>query len=511
MWKHTIIFLGWNSSTNEYWLQNFVQEFNQEFDVCLMYYDHWKNWWNDIDFEKELKNLEFFINKNNIKNYSIVAKSAGFVLSLIWISKNIIKPKNIIWLWLPLEYIEFRKINIQKNLKEAFWKTNILLIHADQDPQWWIFDVRKTVSDNFPIFEIIDNTHKYDNFSFLSKIIKTFIQLHQTSDKNVIQKIEAVNIEDIIKIIESNIWYKFLLKNNWIFDVNKKIFTVQWNDKKYIFKKWKIKNLKKEIENSKILYQKINNKIIGNRKICIIPQKLYQINNDYWYLISEYVWPDYNDVFYEKINQNLKENDFLELIKLFYNHNILHKDLLPRNFIINDKNIYLFDFENITFIDSYCDIYNYNTSIFIAWYGFFDKNFIESILLKPNNNYVLNDYEKIFLEAFWLEYWLKSKEICHNILKKFSIYNRQEWLLKIDDILHSLSWILPMEIEVFLDLILLNNNQLLYKKLSNLIEISRLKLYVNKNQNELSDYIIENIRSILLGMLSNNWVISRGL
>lgn len=68
-----------------------------------------------------------------------------------------------------------------------------------------------------------------------------------------------------------------------------------------------------------------------------------------------------------------------------------------------------------------------------------------------------------------------------------------------------------MEIEVFLDLILLNNNQLLYKKLSNLIEISRLKLYVNKNQNELSDYIIENIRSILLGMLSNNWVISRGL
>jgi hypothetical protein len=96
MKKHTLILLGGNNSKSKYWIQRMNKYLQLDFSTVEFSYSHWKRDLQDIDFEQEIKRLSQFIKDNSFRNYSIVAKSAGFVLSLQGTMTNLLTPKTIV-------------------------------------------------------------------------------------------------------------------------------------------------------------------------------------------------------------------------------------------------------------------------------------------------------------------------------------------------------------------------------------------------------------------------------
>jgi cell division ATPase FtsA len=87
-----------------------------------------------------------------------------------------------------------------------------------------------------PIWDIEDNTHNYNDFKKNSNIAKAFIEIHQPQIEHKIEKIEAESILDAIKIV-NQFPQKYIFKNNWIFDIKKKIYIFSYKDKIIILKK----------------------------------------------------------------------------------------------------------------------------------------------------------------------------------------------------------------------------------------------------------------------------------
>ncbi|MDR2416519.1 MAG: hypothetical protein LBD75_08245 [Candidatus Peribacteria bacterium] len=96
MEKHTLILLGGNNSTSKAWIQKMNQHLQLDYPTVEFFYSHWEGDSHDIDFKHEIKKLSQFIKDNKLGNYSIVAKSAGFVLSLQGIIDNLLTPKTIV-------------------------------------------------------------------------------------------------------------------------------------------------------------------------------------------------------------------------------------------------------------------------------------------------------------------------------------------------------------------------------------------------------------------------------
>lgn len=78
------LFLGGNSIKNREWIKKLADEFNNP--KIILEYLHWEKENENISFEAELKRLE----KLGTGKYTIVAKSAGCVLALEAIERNII-------------------------------------------------------------------------------------------------------------------------------------------------------------------------------------------------------------------------------------------------------------------------------------------------------------------------------------------------------------------------------------------------------------------------------------
>jgi hypothetical protein len=80
MGKHIIILLGGNNLKNRDWINEISKYLKVNYITVEFFYDHWEKDLQDINFELEIKRLSQFIKDKNIINYSIVAKSAGFLL-----------------------------------------------------------------------------------------------------------------------------------------------------------------------------------------------------------------------------------------------------------------------------------------------------------------------------------------------------------------------------------------------------------------------------------------------
>lgn len=154
--------------------------------------------------------------------------------------------------------------------------------------------------------------------------------------------------------------------------INTQIFNVTYNNKKYILKN---KN-DKIYSNKKIkLLSNINDKNI------ITPKYIVKENNKTVGYLSNYIKGetiahsnlDYND----KIYYLKKTKEIIE--KLHYKYNIIHGDLHGGNIIINNKNVFLIDFDNCNIneyyikkkycleqVEKYIDNFgiNYNLDIF---------------------------------------------------------------------------------------------------------------------------------------------------
>src|SRR3989344_7218474 len=84
-----ILFAG-NSISNREWIEKVNTSIKEIFDKTVVhYYHHWQTGKEMINFARELEELR----KYNLKEYTILAKSAGIILTLKGIKENILNPK----------------------------------------------------------------------------------------------------------------------------------------------------------------------------------------------------------------------------------------------------------------------------------------------------------------------------------------------------------------------------------------------------------------------------------
>ncbi len=493
-----------------------------DYSTVEFFYSHWDEDSQDINFENEIKRLSQFIKDNKITNYSIIAKSAGFVLSLQGMCQNMLTPLTIVGYGLPIEYSIYRKINLKSLIYTASRKTNIICIQADQDPQWNLKHVEYLISDIIPVWCIKDNTHNYDKFKQMTNIAKAFVATHQPQIEHRIEKIDIESIWDAVKIVKQ-FPKKFRFKNNWIFDIEKKIYIFSFKNKNIIIKQGNINKLKKEVENASKVNQLIDKIKIGSKELIAIVPDFYNINSQKGYLISEYCGPDCNELFYQHVNKSLSTNEIIQILKQLNKASILHKNLLPRNVIVKNNKIYLIDFENVIFNKNSANkTLQFKTSILVGWRNLtkITEKEIEANIYywsdAEQNVEYLNKYEDTFKNMLGLTNTdnYQTQKLCYENIINATSYKNQLSLLKLDDILHSISGILPIEVELLIDFLLCeeyNQGSLyLYSNLSNIIKIARIKSFMEINTRQIKSFICNQIKDMILKKITkeNNklWV-----
>lgn len=516
MKKHYLIILGGNSLKNKHWVQKMSKNLRLDYPSVEFYYSHWEENLQDINFEKELKRLAKSIKENNITNYSIVAKSAGFVLSLKGVTNNTLSPRTIVGYGLPVDYSNYRKIDLNYLIKASSEKTNVICVQADEDPQGGLGLVKKIILDTIPIWNIKDNSHNYDNFKQMVNIAKAFIATHQPQIEQSIRKIDASSLSESIKIVSKSP-AKFKFKNNWLFDIENKIFIFSYKNKNFILKHGSLNKINKEVENATKARSLINKLKIGKKKLIAVVPDVYKINSKNGYLVSEYFGPDCNELFYKHRDRVFSADTVTKIIKNLNRLSIQYKDFIPRNTIVKDSKIYLIDWENVFFgynsIDS--DL-QYKTSVIVGWrsINLMTEMEIESVF-KFQVGYeqvikYLNQYEETFKKMLGLKMDnLQIQKLCYGNIIKATDYTNKFSLLKIDDVLHFLSGMIPIEVELLVDFILSEDYEkesyCLYSRLSNIIKIARVKSFMNIDKSKIKSFISGQVKELLLQKLTSRY------
>lgn len=173
MTNKNLLILGGNTSNNLDWIYKFTKEFKKNNKVKNIKYNHW-NTNNLLDFEVETNKV---INElKEFKEYSIIAKSVGSIITLKAIKNNLIKPKNLIILGLPLRYIERNEIDINELLNYAKTKTHIIIIQQKDDPIGKYEEVTKLISKDIKVISIPGHYHIYGNVKLIKEIINQEIK-----------------------------------------------------------------------------------------------------------------------------------------------------------------------------------------------------------------------------------------------------------------------------------------------------------------------------------------------
>lgn len=517
MRKHTLIILGGNSLGNKNWIQEIDKYLKSDYPTEAFYYSHWENPSREIDFEKELEKLSEFIKDKNITNYSIVAKSAGFVLSLQGVTKDILKPRTIVGYGLPIEYANYRGIDLKILIETSSKSTNILCIQADKDPQGDLILTERLILDLIPIYSIKDYTHNYDSFEQMANIAKSFVTIHQPQIEHKIEKIDSKSLLEAIGLV-NQLPRSFRFKNNWLFDIEQKMYIFKFKNKKIILKRGSLHRINREVENASKLKGLTDKIKIGKKELIVVVPDVYKINTEEGYLFSEYLGPDCNELFYQNIKEVLSAQEVIGIVKELNELSILHKNLLPRNTIVKNNRIYLIDLENVLFDkDPVRGSLPIKTSVLVGWRNVnqISRNDIESIF--PSHAEIqldsdsLNEQENTFKNMLGLINADNSqiRKLCSENIITAASYASEPSLIKIDDIFHSLSGILPIEVELLIDFLLgediADESDSLYRKLSNTTKIARMKSSMDVHENEVLFFLHEQVKEIILQKLTSKY------
>jgi len=171
------IFLGGNDKSNIPWLKQISEELKESFSKVNVYlYKHWKLNEPFIDLNYETKELKkYLINK---KEYVVIAKSAGAVLTLKAIHENVISPIKCIFLGLPLNWTIKNKIPLNIWIKNS--SIPILFIQNVKDPFLSSKDLKEFLIDNnafnYSIVEINREDHTYNDFERMRLKVNKFLK-----------------------------------------------------------------------------------------------------------------------------------------------------------------------------------------------------------------------------------------------------------------------------------------------------------------------------------------------
>jgi hypothetical protein len=515
MKKHHLIILGGNSLGNKKWVQEMNNYLRQSYATSKFYYSHWDTENGDIDFEKEFRRLSKLLKNKNIQNYSIVAKSAGFILALQGIANGVLRPRTVVGYGLPIEYAEYRGINLKTLIEHSAKAASVICVQAYADPQGSYADTEKFIVDMIPLLDIEGQTHDYNQFESMSNIAKEFVSMHQPQCERKIEKVEGKSLQEVINIVAQNP-KKYSFKNNWLFDPDSRLCAFRFGNKKYVLKRGLLLRILKEKENATKLDTLIKKTIIGKKKLVVVVPDVYTINSQEGYILSEYIGPDCNELFYLGRKNVLSWQNINDIQKKLCGFSVLHRSLLPRNTIVVRDRVYLIDLEDIVFNAKSSD-YNLSlaTPMLVGWRNVsgVDNNDVQSafpIHTQCAGHEGLNGYENAFkgMTGSTGEDDEIRKLTCENIITA-TVYEHYASLLKIDDVLHYLSDSLPVEMEVLIDLLLSieygKGKNSLYKKLSNVVKIVWLQASLNACNEEAHNLLLLKVRNILFMKITSEY------
>lgn len=171
-----LILLAWNNKqSNHDWIKEVETKLSALFDeTSIQYYSHRYQDKPNIDLEYESKLLIEKISKTD--NYIIFAKSAWTILAMKNIYESWLHPKACIFVGVPMWMIFNNEFPYEKWLKNN--TIPILFIQKAHDPvcsYQELLELFSWLSDTFTFQEVTWNTHHYEDFDLLKKLVGEFL------------------------------------------------------------------------------------------------------------------------------------------------------------------------------------------------------------------------------------------------------------------------------------------------------------------------------------------------
>ncbi|MFW5846860.1 MAG: hypothetical protein ACOCUU_01750 [Nanoarchaeota archaeon] len=166
-----------NHISNKEWARDLKNSLINNFKkIEMIEYLHWTNNKDIMDLDHEVEHLKIIMNDE--KEFGIIAKSLGCILTLKAIKEKKISPKFIVLLGIPIEWCKENGIEIEKYIKEFSCPT--LLFHNKGDPTISsdeLFEyLEKRKINNYNLIKLDNNTHDYINFSKMKEGINNFLE-----------------------------------------------------------------------------------------------------------------------------------------------------------------------------------------------------------------------------------------------------------------------------------------------------------------------------------------------
>ena len=177
-----ILLLPGNSVENRDWIREITESLDDPFDEIITHeYDHWKKDRPAINFELELDHLQNKISQTD--EYVIFAKSAGCILALLAIEKEIIQANSMIFVAIPFAWSRAKQYPLGEYLANLsipklfiakakdflceFEKLNAYLQKNDvKNFKTELYDVKGEPNDN----------HHYADTKVLKKMVLKFVK-----------------------------------------------------------------------------------------------------------------------------------------------------------------------------------------------------------------------------------------------------------------------------------------------------------------------------------------------
>ena len=202
--------------------------------------------------------------------------------------------------------------------------------------------------------------------------------------------------------------------------------------------------------------------IVDDYVIHIVKPNIYYID-DFAYILTEYMGNSLQECNYSKsTDTSINLNTVFDILELFLKKGVLYRGFLPRNTVIDKKNIYLLDWEDAIFDDRAKNGINllWKTNFILNWSYFFDSNDIEKLLNKycilNNQEPALLKYEKKFKNIANLNYGVVDlrKYILKTVMESERKVeeNTSNFIIPPNDMAHLVSDLFNSDIDVLFDI-----------------------------------------------------------
>lgn len=164
-----------NSGLNETWIDELAQEFKQDYDkIEIIKYLHWQTSEKLINIYEESARLSKIA--NSLKNYHIIAKSAGCLLTIYSASQKLINPEKCFFIGTPIEWAHQNNFDIDTWIKSyniptlAVQKTEDRVISYNHLKEY----KEKNKLDSITLKELPGDNHHYADVNQLHYLWNKF-------------------------------------------------------------------------------------------------------------------------------------------------------------------------------------------------------------------------------------------------------------------------------------------------------------------------------------------------